>query len=114
MATQQSVSAVVIQGLGGRLFLALWGGLTLVLGCRAIGLSAWLTTGAVIALIGACSLGQRPLASVAVAITGWLVVDGFVEHRSGQLGFDSRTVWVLIASVALALTISSITRKAAP
>ena len=95
------------------MFLALWGGIALVLGCRAIGLDAWLTTGAVIALIGACSLGQRALASVAVAVTGWLVVDGFVEHRYGQLGFDSRTLWLLIAAVALALTISSITRKAA-
>jgi hypothetical protein len=112
MATHQSVSAVVLHGLGGRMFLALWGGLALVLVGRAIGLGAWLSTGVVVALVGACSLGLQAFASVAVAVTGWLVVDGFVEHRYGQLGFDSRTLWVLIAALALALTTSSITRKA--
>jgi hypothetical protein len=113
MATHESVATVVLQGIGGRLFAALWGGLALVLVGRAIGLTAWQSTTAVVVLVGACSLGLRALGSVVVAVTGWLVVDGFVEHRYGELGFDLRTLSVLIAAVALALTISSITRKAA-
>jgi hypothetical protein len=113
MATHQSVSAVVLHGLGGRMFLALWGGLALVLLGRAVGLGAWLSTGVVIALTGACSLGLRALASVVVAVTGWLVVDGFVEHRYGELGLDLRLVLVLAATISLALTVSTITRKAA-
>ena len=95
------------------MFIALWGGLALVLVGRAIGLGAWLSTGGVIALAGACSLGLRALASIVVAITGWLVVDGFVEHTYGELGLDLQLVLVLAATIGLALTVSTITRKAA-
>jgi len=48
---------------------------------------------------------------VAVAATGWLVVDGFVRHRYGQLGFDGQLLLVLVAAITLALTVSTITRK---
>jgi hypothetical protein len=111
--THESVATVVLHGLGGRMFIALWGGMALVLVCRAVGLTAWLTTAAVVVLVGACSLGQRTLAALIVALTGWLVIDGFVAHRYGALGLDTRMVATLVAALATALTTSSITRKAA-
>ena len=113
MATHESVATVVLQGVGGRLFVALWGGLAVVLTSRAVGLTPSQSTAAVVALVGACSLGLRAAAAVAVAVTGWLVVDGFVMHRYGQLGFDGQLLLVLVAAISLALTVSTITRKAA-
>ena len=112
MATRDSVATVVRQGLGGRLFVALWGGLALVLVSRAVGLTSWESTAAVILLVGACSLGQGAAAAIAIAVTGWLVVDGFVQHRYGVLGFDTHLFLVLLAAIGLALTISTVTRKA--
>jgi len=114
--THESVTTVVLHGLGGRIFVALWGGLAVVSVCRGIGLNAWEQGAAVIMLVGACSLGLRGRSASLVAVSGWLVVDGFVAHRYGQLGLGSRMVWVLIAMLATALVISTttstITRKA--
>ena len=95
------------------MFVALWGGLALVLVCRAIGLAPWLTAAAVVVLVGACSLGQHALRALAVALTGWLVIDGFVVHRYGELGLDSRVALALVAAVGIALATSTITKKAA-
>jgi hypothetical protein len=110
--THESVTTVVFHGLGGRMFVALWGGLVVVLVSRAVGLNAWQSAAAVVVLVGACSLGLPGWSAVLVAVTGWLVVDGFVAHRQGQLGLDSRLVWALIATLATALIASTITRKA--
>ena len=110
--THESVTTVVLHGLGGRMFVTLWGGLAVVLVCQGIGLTAWQSGAVVVALVGACSLGLPGRSAVFVAVTGWLVVDGFVAHRWGQLGLDTRMVWVLIATLATALISSTITRKA--
>jgi len=110
--THESVATVVLHGVGGRMFVALWGGLAVVLVCRAIGFTAWQSGAAVVVLVGACSLGLPGRSAVLVAVTGWLVVDGFVAHRFGELGFSSRMVCVLIATLATALIASTTTRKA--
>jgi hypothetical protein len=109
--THPPLGPAVLHGLGGRLFLALWGGLALVLVTRALGFTTWLITAVVVALVGACSLGLRVAAALVVAGVGWLVVDGFVSHRYGQLGFDGQLLLVLVAAISLALTVSTITRK---
>ena len=99
----------MLHGLGGRMFIALWGGITLVLGCRALGLAPALTSGAVVVLAGGCCLGQRRAQAVSIAGTGWLVVDGFVAHRYGELGFSQPLEWLLPGVTALALVISHLT-----
>jgi len=108
--THESVTTVVLHGLGGRMFVALWGGLAVVSVCRGIGLNAWEQGAAVIMLVGACSLGLPGRSASLVAVTGWLVIDGFVAHRYGQLGLDPLMVWGLIATVATALIASTATR----
>jgi len=114
MATTQvtaaSVRTAMLHGLGGRMFIALWGGIAVVLGCRALGLAPVLTSGAVVVLTGGCCLGQRRAHAVPIAGTGWLVVDGFVAHRYGVLGFSEPLGWLLLGVTALALVISHITR----
>lgn len=114
--THESVTTVVLHGLGGRMFVALWGGLAVVIVCRVIGLNAWQSGAAVVVLVGACSFGLPGRSAALVAVTGWLVVDGFVAHHYGRLGLDSRLAWVLIATLATALVVSTasrtLTRKA--
>jgi hypothetical protein len=111
--TQPSLTGVVLHGVGGRMFLALWGGMVTVIVCRALGFTVWLTATAVVVLAAACSLGQRALPALVIAVTGWLVVDGFAVHSHGQLGASISLFWVLVGTIAASLTTSTITRKAA-
>jgi hypothetical protein len=91
----------------GRLFVALWGGLAVVDVARPT-LGALVTATLVVGLAAACGSGQPPLAAAAIAVTGWLVIDGFVEHRYGELGFGP-TSWVVLA-VALVVVLLVSTR----
>ena len=79
------------------MFIALWGGLALVdVAGRAVdGLVAGLL---VVALVAACDVHQPPLAAASIAATGWLVINGFVLHRYGELGFGPAS-WSILAGV---------------
>lgn len=94
----------------GRLFIALWGGLAIVDLSRPGG--ALLAGSLVFALVAACATGQSWLAAGAIAGTGWLVVNGFVEHRYGELGFGP-TSWFLLA-VVLIVTLTVAARTTRP
>jgi hypothetical protein len=53
---------------------------------------------------------MRPTTGVASAVVGWLLVDGFVEHRYGVLGFDvARDLAVLALLIFLVLVATSAT-----
>jgi hypothetical protein len=66
----------------------LWGGLAVVdLGTVAHAPS-YAELAAVALLVTAGSIGMRTPTAAAAAVVGWLVVNGFVVHRFGVLGFD--------------------------
>ena len=87
------------RSLAGRLFLALWGGLALVDLSRPTG-SRVVAGALVVILVACCGVGQPVPAAAAIAVTGWLVVDGFVQHEYGQLGFG-HTSWAVLAAMAV-------------
>ena len=93
-------------GLGGRLFVALWGGLAVVDLTRPTGSQA-ASFVAVLALVGLCGVGQSWLAAAGIAATGWLVINGFVEHSSGELGFGAGSWAALVAVLVVVLTVAS-------
>ena len=92
-------------GLGGRMFVALWGGLAVVDIARP-SVGAVSTGALVVALVAGCGVGQRPIAAVAIAGTGWLVINGFVQHRYGVLGFGATSWWLLAVVLVAVLTVS--------
>jgi hypothetical protein len=96
---ERDLLGVTARSLGGRMFVALWGGLALVdIAGRAIdGLLAGLL---VVGLVAACEVRQPPLAAASIAATGWLVIDGFVLHRYGELDFGAAS-WSVLAGVLL-------------
>jgi len=72
---------------GTHLFVMLWGGLLAVDVGRALG---WGTVPQLVALLViacACSVDVAPAFAAAIAVTGWLVANGFVFHLDGQLGW---------------------------
>jgi hypothetical protein len=89
---------------GGRLFVALWGGLLVVDVSRPAG--NLLTSGLVVVLVACCGIGQSVGAATAIAGTGWLVINGFVEHEYGELGFDPTSWWLLAAVLVVVLTVA--------
>ena len=93
----------------GRVFVALWGGLALVdVGRPGGGL---LTGTLVVALTAACAVGQALVPAAAVAVTGWLVIDGFVQHRYGELGFAPASWWLLALVLAAVLAVAARTAR---
>jgi hypothetical protein len=97
-------------GVGGRLFVALWGGLAVVDLTRP-GAGEVVSGIAVVALVGLCGIGQSPAAAAAIAATGWLVINGFVQHRYGELGFGAASWWLLVTVLVVVLTVSSRTTR---
>ena len=103
---ERDLFAVTAHSVGGRMFVALWGSLAVVdVAGRALdGLVAGLV---VVALVALCDVHQRPLAAASIAATGWLVLNGFVLHASGELGFGGASwaslVGVLVVGVGVAL-----------
>ena len=73
---------------GVRAGLVLWGGLALVDVGTLAHLPSYVELGAVAVLVAAASLRMRPRVALLLAVVGWLVVDGFVVHRYGVLGWD--------------------------
>ncbi|RNM16257.1 hypothetical protein [Nocardioides pocheonensis] len=90
------------RGPAGRLFVALWGGLAVVDVSRPAG--ALLSGGLVLVLVAACGVHQTWWSAASIATTGWLVVNGFVQHRYGELGFGASS-WALFA-LALAVVLA--------
>jgi len=95
-------------GPGGRLFVALWGGLAVVDLTRPSGshVASFL---AVLGLVGLCGVGQTLLAAAGIGATGWLVINGFVEHPSGELGFGTVSWAALVAVLVVVLAVASCT-----
>jgi hypothetical protein len=73
---------------GVRVGLVLWGGMALA-GLGSLSHTpAYAGVGQVAAHVAAASLGTTIRTATAAGLVGWLVVDGFVVHRFGVLGFD--------------------------
>jgi hypothetical protein len=90
---------------GVRLGIVLWGGLLLIDVGRVSHAPAYAELGAVAVLVTAASVGMRTPTAGAAALVGWLVVNGFVVHRFGVLGFDGTPdVARLALLVGLAMT----------
>ena len=70
-----------------RLLVALWGGLALLDVLRLMGAAPVVQLTAVVALVAGCSLGVSRAVAVGVAGIGWLLINGFLVHQYGQLGF---------------------------
>jgi hypothetical protein len=73
---------------GVRVGIVLWGGLALVDLTRTAGAPSYVGLGALALLVTAASVGMGTWTALCAAVTGCLLVDGFLEHRYGVLGFD--------------------------
>jgi hypothetical protein len=73
---------------GVRVGIVLWGGLLLIDVGRVTHVPSYAELGAVALLVTASSVGMRAYTALAAAGVGWLVVNGFVVHSFGVLGFD--------------------------
>jgi len=73
---------------GVRVGIVLWGGLALVDAGRLTHAPSYAELGAVALLVTTSSVGMRATTALAAALVGWLVVNGFVVHNVGVLGFD--------------------------
>jgi hypothetical protein len=104
-ATDATTVRIPWTSFGGlRVGIVLWGGLALLDAGRLVGLPGYAELGAVALLVTAASLRTRPATGLCTAVTGWLLVDGFVEHRDGVLGLaDAHDLGVLALLTGLAL-----------
>jgi hypothetical protein len=89
---------------GGRLFVALWGGLAVVDLTRPAG--GLLTGALMVVLVACCGVGQSIPAAASIAATGWLVLNGFVLHQYGELGFSRASWWLLGAVLVVVLAVA--------
>jgi hypothetical protein len=78
------------------MFFALWGGLAVIDLTRPAG--GMVAGAAVVMLVAGCGVGLQPMAAAIIAGIGWLLLNGFVQHQYGELGFGS-TSWALLALV---------------
>jgi hypothetical protein len=92
---------------GIRLAVVLWGGLLLVDLGRMAHAPSYLDLTVISLLVAAASLRMRAGTALAAAAVGWLLVDGFVTHRFGVLGYDGApdlARLALLAGVAVLAT----------
>jgi hypothetical protein len=90
-----------------RVGIVLWGGLLALDIGRVTAAPAYAELGAVAILVAAASLRTRRTTGLCAAVVGWLLVNGFVEHHDGVLGFDlthDLAVLTLLTGLALAAT----------
>jgi hypothetical protein len=73
---------------GVRLGVVLWGGLALVDLGHLTTAPSYAELGALAVLVTVTSVGMRTGTALCAALVGWLIVDGFVDHSLGTLGFD--------------------------
>jgi hypothetical protein len=96
---------------GVRLGAVLWGGLAVVDVARVAGAPPYAVLGTLAMLVTASSIGCRTGTALGAAAIGWLVVNGFVVHHFGMLGFDGTPdVARLLVLVALALVATRVRR----
>jgi hypothetical protein len=96
---------------GVRLAVVFWGGLALVDVGRLVAAPSYAELGALALLVAASSIGMRTRTALSAAVVGWLVMDGFIEHSVGVLGFDgTRDTARLALLTALAMTASRVRR----
>ncbi len=98
---------------GTRVGIVLWGGLAAVDVARVAGLPSYAVLGALAVLVALTSVGMSTTSGLCGAVVGWLLDDGFVEHRYGVLGFDAaHDTLVLSLLVGVALTVTRSTGSA--
>lgn len=96
---------------GVRLGVVLWGGLALVDLGRLTAAPSYAELGALAVLVTVSSVGMRTGTSLCAALVGWLIVDGFVDHSLGTLGFEVVPDTARLALlVGLAMTASRVRR----
>ena len=98
---------------GFRVGLVLWVGLAVTDVGRALGATEYAELAAIAVLVTLSSVGTRPSTGLYAAATGWLVVDGFVEHRYGLIAYDvprDTAILLLLAILALAAARTGRTR----
>ncbi|HEX3930201.1 MAG TPA: hypothetical protein VHW64_05825 [Nocardioides sp.] len=89
---------------GVRVGIVLWGGLAVLDLARIAAVSSYAAGAVMVLLVTAASVGAATRAGLGAAGTGWLLIDGFVEHRAGVLGWDGRhDLALLVGMTALAL-----------
>lgn len=107
-ATDPRVTRVPWAELSGvRVGLVLWGGLPVLDLARLAAVPSYVAVGALALLVTAASIRMRTTTGLCAAVVGWLLVDGFVEHRYGVLGFDAAhdlTILAVLFVVAMAGT----------
>jgi len=97
-----------------RVGVVLWGGLAVLDVGRLAAVPSYAELGAVAILVTAASTGVRTTTGICAALVGWLLVDGFVEHRYGVLGYDAvhdTAVLTLLVGLALASTRTTRSRR---
>jgi hypothetical protein len=90
-----------------RLAIVLWGGLALLDLGRLAHAPSYLDLALVALLVAAASIRMPAGTAFAAAVVGWLLVDGFVTHRFGLLGYDGApdlARLALLAGVAVLAT----------
>jgi hypothetical protein len=106
--TSTDVDALPLTTMAGvRLAAVLWGGLLLVDLGRMAHAPSYLDLALVALLVAGASLRMRAGTALAAAAVGWLLVDGFVTHRYGSLGYDGTpdlARLALLAGVAVLAT----------
>lgn len=93
------------------MFVALWGGLAVVDVSRPAGVPV--AAALVVVLAGVCGVGQSVANAAAVAVTGWLVINGFVLHQYGELGFGVASRWILLMVLLTGLVVACGTSRPA-
>ena len=90
-----------------RVTVVLWGGLLVLDLGRLAAAPTYVELAGVVVLVTAACVGARPRTALAAAVVGWLLVDGFVEHRYGVLRFDvgrDFAALTLLSGLAVAAT----------
>jgi len=96
---------------GVRLAVVLWGGLAVIDVWRASGAPSYAGLGAIALLAMLSSVGMRAGTAMGCAGIAWLVVDGFVVHHAGELGWDgSADVGRLALLVGLSILATRVRR----
>jgi hypothetical protein len=90
-----------------RVGVVLWAGLAVLDVAHLTAAPSYAGLGALAILVTVASIGTRRATALCSAVTGWLLVDGFVEHRYGSLGFHplhDLAVLALLTGLALVAT----------
>jgi hypothetical protein len=94
-----------------RLGLVLWGGLALLDLGRMAHAPSYLDLTLVALLVATACVRMRAGTALAATVVGWLLVDGFVTHRYGSLGYDGTPDLARFALLAVVATIATIATR---